>query len=600
MEGNRVLQRTSGSAFEWLNNHLVLFVIDPQSGEILDANAAARNYYGCDLVDLTGRNIVDLTGEFAGRVRDMLEQARAGQQHGFYFTERRENGELRDLEVYSGPIRLNGQVLAYLILHDITERREAMEQIKSAYLELDQIFNAAGEGMCVIDNDCRVVQVNDRLLQMLGKTRSDVLGKKCYELYPGSTCHTDRCCLELVKRGETRLVQEVEKTICGAEEATPFLITVTPFFHRGELVGIVQSVRDLSQKKQAEETLRESETRYRRLFELLPDAVIVHSNGKIISLNAMAVDIFGAKAPAELIGRDIFSLIHPDYRNLAASQMEEAILAGKSSKLHTYKFYRVNGSVFEGETACSSFVYQGQLALQAVIRDITVRKKELEIAARIQQRRLDVQSPLPERVDLEVIYVPAKMISGDLFHLHKVDDHTLVGLIGDVTGKGITAALSNSAVKVMFYESASKTANPLEIVKLLNMEVAKYLDEEYVAACCFKLDFRARKFYIVGAGINTFFFCHNDFYCWHETVKGPSLGMLPDSLFDQKVLEFFPGDRFYFYTDGITDYLDDQEILTHFKKLPTIKQQRQYLEQIIRREIALKDDVTFIALEIKR
>lgn len=375
--------------------------------------------------------------------------------------------------------------------------------------------------------------------------------------------------------------------------------SATPFQCGGKLLGMVQSFKDISERKQSEEILRESENRYRSLFELSPDAIIVYCQGIIVFANSMAAHLFGENFPENLIGKNVYQLFHPDFRHTARLRIEQALSLGKTESMYHYKLIKKDGTIFDGEASSNSLLYKGQLAVQTIIRDITRQKKEIETAAKIQKQRLSSRFPFPEKAQMEIVYLPAETISGDLFHLQKYDDYTVVGFLGDVAGKGISAALSTSALKVLFYEICYKTKNPLELLKILNIEVGKYLQDEYVAACCFSFDFLQKQFTVAGAGINLFSFSHKGFYCCQEIIKGPFLGMFTNVKFDVKNINFERGDRFYLYTDGFLDFLHDKETTWIFDDCITIQEQKRLLEDNLRQESSLKDDTTWLAIEIK-
>ena len=77
--------------------------------------------------------------------------------------------------------------------HEITERKRAEDSIRLAYTELDQIFNTAADGMCVIDKEHSVIRVNDTLCTMLDISKEEALGKKCYQILRDSICGTSMC-----------------------------------------------------------------------------------------------------------------------------------------------------------------------------------------------------------------------------------------------------------------------------------------------------------------------------------------------------------------------------------------------------------------------
>ncbi|KJS86228.1 MAG: hypothetical protein JM58_07350 [Peptococcaceae bacterium BICA1-8] len=355
----------------------------------------------------------------------------------------------------------------------------------------------------------------------------------------------------------------------------------------------------MTEQRKNVEALRHSEERYRNLFDLSPDGVGVLRKGQILISNNKLASILGVENQRDLLGKSILDYIDDDYKATARQRMKKVMVEQDTTSLKEFKYIRADGKRIDVEVAASPLSYQGKPAIQFVIRDITERKKQLERAALIQHQRLDTKFPLPDKAFLEIVYEAADTISGDLFHFYKTNENKVLGLLGDISGKGVSAALSGSALKVLFYEIASTISQPLEILNYLNQEVPEYLGEEYVAASCFSLDFEKRELIISGAGINSFMYYKNSFYCVEDTVKGPSLGMLDISLFEEKRFNLNKGDRFYFYSDGLENFFTTPHIINEFKKYKTIAQQKEFLVGILSKGPSLKDDATWLAIEIK-
>lgn len=147
---------------------------------------------------------------------------------------------------------------------------------------------------------------------------------------------------------------------------------------RGEGCGVERIVGvawEISDRKQFEQDLLESEQRYRVLVELSPHCIVVVSNGRIVLINQYGTEFLGASRPEEIVGRSAFDFVHPDFRSAAQRRIQQALERGKPMPLTEGKYLRLDGSVVEVEIASAPLTYYGQPALQVVFQDISERKK---------------------------------------------------------------------------------------------------------------------------------------------------------------------------------------------------------------------------------
>lgn len=142
-------------------------------------------------------------------------------------------------------------------------------------------------------------------------------------------------------------------------------------------------VREISKHERTEETLRESEERYRRLVKLSFEAIIIHVQGRLAYLNTPAAKLLGANSPGELIGKPMFDLIHPDYIDIVKNRFQQATEEGKGVPPVEEKLLRLDGASVDVEVAAIPITYEGQPAVQVVLRDITARKQ-----AEVERERL--------------------------------------------------------------------------------------------------------------------------------------------------------------------------------------------------------------------
>ncbi|MCE5185259.1 MAG: PocR ligand-binding domain-containing protein [Planctomycetaceae bacterium] len=153
------------SMFE--RHHAIKLVIDPRSGAIRDANEAAARFYGYSRPQLCRMRIEDLNQLPANEIEAERRQAAAEQRNYFVFPHRLADGSVRTVEVYSSPVHIGGKQLLYSIIHDITERKKAEEQIQKAAARFEILSDTASklleskQPQQIIDSLCR------RVMQLL-------------------------------------------------------------------------------------------------------------------------------------------------------------------------------------------------------------------------------------------------------------------------------------------------------------------------------------------------------------------------------------------------------------------------------------------------
>ncbi len=126
-----------------------------------------------------------------------------------------------------------------------------------------------------------------------------------------------------------------------------------------------------------DQKLRETERRHRSLVDVCPDAILVHADGKYVFANPAAARLFGARSAADVIGRAVLDLIHPDFRPLAAQRIQQAH-GGEVTSLQEMQWLRLDGSIIDVEVTGALVQFRGRAAIQTVVRDVSKRKRAEE------------------------------------------------------------------------------------------------------------------------------------------------------------------------------------------------------------------------------
>ena len=146
------------------------------------------------------------------------------------------------------------------------------------------------------------------------------------------------------------------------------------------------------ERRQTEVALNESQEHYRSLLELLPDAVLVYVDERIMFTNEAAARLLGADRPEGLIGRTIWDIAHPDYYPVVRQRVKRLREGNRQPFVHL-KFLRLDGESMDVEVTGRPFTYQGRPAILSVFVDVTERKRaEQELRESEEKYRLLVET----------------------------------------------------------------------------------------------------------------------------------------------------------------------------------------------------------------
>ncbi|WP_297428246.1 PAS domain S-box protein [Clostridium sp.] len=476
------------------------------------------------------------------------------------------------------------------IATDITKHKKLEKEFAG-------VLNGIPDVIKVYNTDHSISFFNEAGYEFYNKVPEEVEGKMCYEILDRKEkcldCSFGKVVASKQKISRERFIPELNKfmDVCY----NPVLDET------GELLFIVERLRDITEKKILDKILKDSKERYKQIITNSPDAVVIIVDNIIALANNEACNLFRISYN-NLIGSNVYKHFDEKYTKALHKRFKNIIAEKRVKDVHDYEFYFSN-KLINLQISYSYITYEGNSAILAVIRDITEMKEEINKAAELQRKTLQKDFPAKEFVDIVSTYVPAKTISGDFYRIFEVSKNVIIGIIVDVRGKGISAALQISAFDILCFQEIAKTNEPMEIVKNLNEKLINYYDENYIAVCCFSMNFNKNELKVVGAGINQFIFQRKDEDVEEIIVEGPFLGMFEDSEFCEQVIHFKQGDKIYFFTDGLDFIFDEDKIVKRYMKKVSILRFKEYIDVFLNDTILdvgkLKDDCTMIAMEIK-
>ncbi len=155
------------------DNHAAMLIIDPNTGDIVDSNIAASHFYGYSKEKLLKMKISDINILSEKEIFEEMQKARLEEKNYFTFKHRLVNGEIRDVNTYSGPIVLNGHKFLYSIIHDVTNEKKIEKALKQSEKNLARAQALTHVGNWILDLDTKIAEGSDEYFRILGISRPE-------------------------------------------------------------------------------------------------------------------------------------------------------------------------------------------------------------------------------------------------------------------------------------------------------------------------------------------------------------------------------------------------------------------------------------------
>ncbi|MFO7890359.1 MAG: PAS domain S-box protein [bacterium] len=388
-------------------------------------------------------------------VKDLIHKHESGETDYFKVEHRMrtKKGNWKWIQNYGKIVKRDsqGNPLRALGVHiDINERKQAEEALRSAEREKEIILNSLVEHVVYHDKEMKIKWTNQPACESVDSTREELTGRYCYEIWHQRTELCPNC--PVIKAMKTKKVQEAEKS---TPDGRVWFIRGYPVQNeQGEIVGGIELTLDITEKKQSENALFESEERYRAVVENSQNGIlIVGEDFKFIYVNDTLCSILGRKHE-EIIDHDFREFLDKESKLLVEDRYLKRQRGEKIPHRYEFNIIRKDGEKRHVEIS-STIVKDSQNRKKTIaqILDITDRKRaekglrESEAKYRsliensndaiylLYNRKFEIINKKFEEL-LGVTYKDVQKPDFDFMDLVKPEDHPLIKKRMDKVSRG--------------------------------------------------------------------------------------------------------------------------------------------------------------------
>ena len=302
------------SLFEHAHDAILIF--DPETGEVLEVNKSACEIYGFSKDEFIGLNLREISKDAESGKKEIRNLVENKSKVKFDSVQYRKDGSEMIVEIYAAPVDYKGKKAILSINRDITAFKIAEAALEKSEEQFRLIFEQAPIGMAMASLDSKFIKVNKTLANMLGYTEEELLN-----LSPNNITHPDDRTnnIELNKKLTSGEINEfsIEKRYLH-KDGSPVNVLVNVSLLRdknGNPLSATGHVIDLTERKKAEQKIRETQLRLSTLLNNLPNVVFYETGSGREFITENILGLIGYSAEEIFSDRGFFtSLIHPDDR----------------------------------------------------------------------------------------------------------------------------------------------------------------------------------------------------------------------------------------------------------------------------------------------
>jgi len=370
-------------------------------GKIVYCNPAFEQFLGLKSEDVIGKPLAEVLAlsKFANidYLRGLLKEILAGKSLSSIKIESQDkDGKPRHSEIRILPAKKDGAIVgAQVIMTDATERKRAEKALWESEKKFRELVENLNDVTYSVDVNGKIEYISPSIAHITGYTPEEITGRNLFDFF--SPVDKNQYGEQMQRTADAG--SSIGEYLIAAKDKSPRWIRASSkcVMKNGNVVCVNGIMTDITERKRAEEALRESEERYRNLFENSRDALMTIGppSWNFNSGNPATLAMFGAKnqeafescAPWELSPE-----LQPDGRpsaEKAKEMIETAVREG--SHFFEWNHKRINGEEFPATVLLTRMEVNGETVVQATVRDITGQKRMEEEKGLLQKQLFQAQ-----------------------------------------------------------------------------------------------------------------------------------------------------------------------------------------------------------------
>ncbi len=351
--------------------------------------------------------------------------------------------------------------------------KEQLAQTKTELSEKERtfqtLFNQLADPVMILDKKGTFLELTDRVKEYTGFEKEEILGKNFLTTKLLTAESKAICIKNLMKRMAGRDVKPyMVEALTRDGRKIPFEVNAQQIRYKGKKADLV-IFRDISERIRAQQRIRESEERYRNIFDQASDGIFIHDfNGRFVDVNRQMTEIFGYSK------KDFKSLtirkIHVDEEKKGILRLDEVMQNGSARFESDFK--KKNGQTFTGDVISSVISIGGRNFVQGTLRDITKRKDAERKLREAHQKLQEMNSTLEKKVEERTVRIQHLLKQKDDF-INQLG-HDLKNPLGPILNLSqLLEKKENDAEKKKIIKVISRNAGYMKNLVIKTLDLAR-------------------------------------------------------------------------------------------------------------------------------